>query len=468
VRNATDVLLRMLDEAVDFSRLQTGALQLGKDEFVLLDVIERARQELAVGVAPLKFEAHVDDNVPPRLLGDANRLKAAVAALVRSAAKFRSATSYVLRVGAEPAADNELILHLALGDLGRPFNAQRSFEAGGGKVLTFEGFVEHGFCGSGLGLPVTAGIAELWGGRLSMAEDASSPVLFHVTARFALPSSKNKNDLLAAVEQQLDAEPPPARVLHILLIEDSAANRRFYTSALEQRGHKVVAVANGQEALHVVQANGDVHSFDLVLIDLEMPLMDGWQTAAALHEFDTSRARPVPMVALTADRTDGNAEIAESGLFQAAVTKAGELAHFYSVVEGVTQNQVPPGRPAKRVVTEQQRLDLNGTLKRLGGSEALFQDLVRFFLEDAPVVLAELGTALKRDDIQTAERAAHSLKGLVANFGAREATRLATELQRLGHEGALDGAVPLYQRLETEVNLLRRELEAYQAQAATR
>jgi HPt (histidine-containing phosphotransfer) domain-containing protein len=315
VRNATDVLLRMLDEAVDFSRLQTGALQLVKNEFVLLDVIEKARQELALGVAPLKFEARLDDNVPPRLLGDANRLKAVVATLVRSAAKFRSATSYALHVGAEPAAEGDLILHLALGDHDRPFIAQRAFDAGGGKFRTFEGFAEHGFCGSGLGLPVTAGVAELWGGRLSMAEDASSPVLFHVTARFALPSSQNKNDLLAAVEQ---------------------------------------------------------------------------------------------------------------------------------------------------------RLDLDGTLKRLAGSEALFQDLVRFFLEDAPVVLAELGTALKRDDVKVAERAAHSLKGLVANFGAGEATRLATDLQRLGHEGALAGAVPLYQRLETEVNLLRRELEAYQAHARTR
>lgn len=463
VRNAADVLLRMLDEAVQFSRLQVGGVQLGKQQFSLVEVVGQARQELAKGVAPLKFEAQIDEKVPTILVGDPDRLRAVITALVRSAAKFRSAAVYQLRVGAEVGA--EVVLHLALGNDGRPFDALR-FDSGGGRFLSLQGFDDDGFCGSGLGLPVTAGIVELSGGRLWMADDASCPVLFHVTMRFAIANSERQTDLLAAVEERLDAQPSPGRSLRILLVEDTAANRRFYTSALEQRGHQVAAVANGKEALRAFEANGTESGIDLMLIDLEMPEMNGWQTAAALRALDAFRRRPVPMIALTAHATSGNPELARSALFNAAVTKAGEIAHFYCVVESLGQDGSPAGQTLDAAANNERRLDLEGTLKRLGGSRPLLLDLVRFFLEDAPVVLAELGTALERDDMKVAERAAHSLKGLVANFGAQEAIRLAAELQRLGHEGNLSEGRPLYQRLQTEVNLLRRELEAYQAGSA--
>jgi CheY-like chemotaxis protein len=464
VKRAADVLLRMLDEAVDLSRLETGTLALGETEFTLAGVIERVRE----AIGSLSLDATIDESASLRLIGDADRLTGLIVALARSATKFRSAAAYKLCIAAEPVEQGQVVLHLALGDRERPFEATEA-PLTGGRLLTLDDFFQGGFFGAGLGLPVAAGVAELMRGGLWMADDASSPALFRCSAQFALADSQTRYDLLEAVEERLAvaqrlAEPSPARSMHVLLVEDTAANRQFFASVLEQRGHMAVGVGDGQQALAAFQSAE--RPFDLALIDLEMPVMDGRQTAHGLRQLDVFKNRPIPLVALTAHRTDDNGELLRSGLFDAAVSKPCELAHFYDVVEGRYRGGPTDGRITQPVGTNGRRVDRRGTLARLGGNEQLFQDLARFFLEDAPTVLAELGTSLERDDARVAERAAHSLKGLVGNFGAKEAGRLATELQRLGHDGDLTTAPPLYQRLETEVNLLRRELEEYQASAA--
>lgn len=457
VKRAADMLLRMLDETVDLSRLEAGTLSLHEAEFVLADVVEQARGTLG----SLQLDSTIDEQAPVRLVGDADRLEALVVALARSATKVRSASAYKLCIVAESAVQDRVTLHLALGDAERPFEAT-AVPATGGKLLTFEDFLEDGFFGAGLGLAVSAGVASLMQGRLWMADDAASPALFRCSIEFAQAGDSACCDLLERVSQRLDAEQRP-RSMHILLVEDIAANRQFFTSALGQRGHTAVGVGNGEEAISAFQSQTTERPFDLVLIDLEMPVMDGWQTAAALHELPAFKTRPVPLVALTAHLTEGNSDLSTSHLFDAAVTKPCELGHLYDVVEG------RPGRrpfEGNREPAEPGRVDRRGTLRRLGGNEQLYQDLVRFFLEDAPTVLAELGTSLERDDAKVAERAAHSLKGLVANFGAKEAIQLAAELQHMGHEGDLTTAGRVYQRLQTEVNLLRRELEEYQANSA--
>ena len=466
VKHATDALLRILDEAVDFSRLEAGVLELGQAEFSLAEVVRQAQETLAEGSAPLRLSVTIDDRVPPRLVGDGDRWRQMIEALTRSAAKFRSGGDYDLRIAAKPAGSGMVRLHLALGDRQKPFDAIAPVRPKGGRVFTLKDFARHGYKGAGMGLPVAAGVAGLMGGRLWMADDASSPALFRVTAQFGLPERQRGGDLLAAIEAELDAGPTEVDSMHVLLVEDTPANRRFFTSVLEQRGHTVEAAANGSEALQVVQSRGIDRAFDLILIDLEMPVMDGRELAAAVRKLDSFATCPIPLVALTAHQVAGDADLVGSELFDAAITKPCELAQFYAVLEALPKRRSKERASVERDATPAERVDHRGTLDRLGGNERLFYDLARFVLEDAPVVLAELETALGGNEAKRAERAAHSLKGLVANFGAKEATRLAAELQRLGHDGELNGAAHIYQRLATEVNLLRRELEEYQARAA--
>jgi len=465
VKLAAESLLRILDEAVDLSRLEVGALELNEGAFSLADVVAQAHEALSQTSAPIELAVAIDESVPPRLVGDADRVRQVLVALARSAGKFRTGRAYQLRISAGPALEGKLILHFALGDPERTFEACDAHDCGG-QFLSPAYFAERGYAGPGLALPVAAGLAQLMGGHLWMTERPDSPVLFRLMARFGLPDSRRHADFLAAVEEELALHPPGAP-LRLLLAEDTIANHRFFTSVLAERGHKVVAVSNGQEALRAFGSHGGDTGFDLALIDLEMPVMNGWQTAAALRQLDAFRVRPVPLVALTAHRTDAAGELAHAPLFDAAITKPCELGYFYRVIETLARGSKSAGDPVTDDAladspSSKERVDYRGTLRRLGGNRSLFCDLVRFYLEDAPVVLAALASALERRDPPSVERAAHSLKGLVANFGARDAALLAADLQRLGHEGDLSEAVAIYEQLEREVHLARRELEGYQ------
>lgn len=463
VKHAADVMLRMLDEAIDFSRLEAGAVQLAPGEFVVGEVLRQVKEALNKGGASLELGVAIDASVPERLVGDANCLRVVLEGLTRSAAKLRPGRGYELQVLADPL-DAGTVLHVLFGNQGtfaQPRQSlEESFGSERGELLRLDDFARRGFFGSGLGLPVAAGLAELMQGEVWMSAVADAPVVFRFTARFDLPSGGSPADFMAALEQHLAGTSKPAAALRILLAEDTETNREFFRTALEQRGHQVVAVADGQAALKVFHSNATA-PFDVILLDVEMPFLDGREAATALRKLQKFCQSPVPIVALTAHQTSGTAEFSSGGLFDAAVTKPCDLQQLYALLEGLAggQAQIPsPSEPAS-LPTGDQRVDYRGVLRRLGGNEQLFYDLRRFFLEDLPGVLAKLHAALEEHNSEGVERAAHSLKGLVANFGAREATSLAAELQSLGQQRQLERAPPLFERLAEEVRLLRQELE---------
>ena len=459
VRQAADALLRILDEAVDLSRLEVGGLELNETEFSLSEIVEQARATLQKSSAPIELAVEIDDALPVRLVGDPDRLRQIVVGLVRSAAKSRTDKVYRLRIAGEPAAAEKLTLHFALGDAEEAFDTISPDESQGQK-LSLASFGEHGYRGPGLALPVLAGLAELMGGRLWMASNVRSPLILQLTAQFALVDDRRRNEFLATLEDQLGPQ-AVRHSLRLLLVEDTPANNRFFSSVLSRRGHEVVAVSNGKEALEAFQSQPYHAPFDLALIDVEMPVMNGWQTADRLRQLENFQRRPVPLVALTAHAPDRRMERAQGGPFDAAITKPCELERLYDVVESLAVGQEICTAPEAATPSRDERIDYRGTLRRLGGDESLFHDLVQFCLEDVPVVVAELRNAIECGDANGIERAAHSLKGLVANFGAKNAAQGAADLQRLGHEGNIGEAKSAFPRLEDEVRLFVGELAGY-------
>lgn len=463
VKQAADAMLRTLDEAIDFSRLETAAaLELAQEEFNPGEIARQVAQSLAQGAAPVQLDVAVEAGVPNRLTGDAGRLRCIIEGLARSTAKLRPGRAFDLRVLAD-RADTGFVLHFLIGKpaaLSEPRQLlEATFDTATGEPLRLADFARRGFFGAGLSLPVAAGLAERMRGEVWMSEKTAAAVVFRCTVRVGLAAGQSPSDFLAAIEKRLTASEPTAS-RHILLAEDTETNREFFRTALEQRGHQVVSVADGQAALEVFQSNS-ARPFDVILLDVEMPLLDGREAAAALRRLRSFSERPAPIIALTAHPTAGDATFSAGGLFDAALTKPCDLSRLYALIEtsaaghpplGITS--APPHAPAAGG-----RVDYRGTLRRLDGNRQLFYDLRRLFLEDAPNVLENLRAALDERDCDGIERAAHSLRSLVANFGASEATNLATQLQAIAQRRTLEQALAVFERLADEVGLLRHELE---------
>lgn len=476
VKQASDVLLLMLDELIDFSRLESGTFDLSHGAFALADVIAEAKTRLSrmTSSAP-QIEVDIDSGVPDRLAGDVERLGQMVAALVRSAVKLRSARAYRLRVAAAPAGERSVMLHFALGTAAGDFTAIAGDEldrdapaSEPGEWLTMQSIERTGYRGAGLSLPLIAGLAALMNGRLWAASDTKQPVVFRLTCQVETamdtPAAPLGDDLLAAVEARLDRQAAkPSAPLRVLLAEDTRANQEFFRAVLERAGHQVVAVSDGEHALREL-ASAEA-PFDVALVDLQMPVMDGHELAGQFRQSESYAARPVPLVALTADRVAGDARLLAGGGFDAAITKPCDLGHLLAVIDAVVRGVAPPqpAEPATQQAVHERLVDYRGALRRLGGDESLFRELISFFLEDAPAALERLRAALGRRDASLVEREAHCLKGLAANFGAPTAVAAATELQRLGHSGNLADAETHFRRLEADIAELVRELSAYTA-----
>jgi two-component system, sensor histidine kinase and response regulator len=238
-------------------------------------------------------------------------------------------------------------------------------------------------------------------------------------------------------------------------------NQRVTAGLLQQRGHRVVVVANGRAALVALEAQ----PFDLLLMDIEMPELDGFEATAAIraHEHEIrngSRPAPpgsayavariddarIPIVALTAHALKGMEE---------RCLAAGMDGYVSKPIQAETLDAMLARFAAAAILTPAATgpapVDLVGALRTAGGDRALLADLMRLFLDDCPVRVAELRAAVASGDPEHVQRAAHAIKGSVATFEAQRARDLAADLERAGRERRLDDATGLLGALEIEL-----------------
>jgi two-component system, sensor histidine kinase and response regulator len=243
------------------------------------------------------------------------------------------------------------------------------------------------------------------------------------------------------------------RKLQILLAEDNAVNQRLAVRLLEKRGHGVTLASNGKEALALLKTS----KFDLVLMDVQMPVMDGFQATAAIREEEATTGRHLPIVAMTAHAMQGDRERCLAAGMDAYISKPIQADEITAMVEKIAQPDLPP---AKQPTPKAPRpaLDLDEALSRLRGDKELLGDLAQVFLEDYPRQLTEIRKAVERGGWEELERAAHTLKGSVGNFGAQRAFAMASELEQCAQSEDPTGCRNLSSALEEELEILQAEL----------
>jgi two-component system sensor histidine kinase/response regulator len=251
--------------------------------------------------------------------------------------------------------------------------------------------------------------------------------------------------------------PEPAtavRPLRILLAEDNAVNQRLASSLLERRGHTVTVAANGREALAAI----DQQSFDVVLMDVQMPEMGGFEATAAIrakeHAF-TTRQR---IIAMTAHAMKGDRERCLAAGMDDYLTKPLDSRQLYAIVEAL------PDEPWRRGPIEPVRPAISDeVLARVGGDHQLLAEISRLFVDDAPQHLQRIRTALDARDSGSLRRAAHALKGAAANFDADKVVETARVLEEMGRTGDLTGHERAWLEITAQVESLLSTLRAFAA-----
>lgn len=281
---------------------------------------------------------------------------------------------------------------------------------------------------------------------------------------------------VATVDQQ-DADPKLEKLsaelsLEVLLVEDTPANRKVVERILSKRGHRVTSASNGREALDLVRER----DFSLVLMDVQMPSMDGIQATEAIrsHEAETGVQQHIPIIAMTAHAMAGDRQRCLAAGMDDYISKPISIRNVINIVEKYGMQkpsnlQTKQGPPVeKNACSSKEDSESNGDLKteidlekakeRLAGDEELLDDLIGFYLEDYPPLVEQIERAVTDNNSEALQRAAHSLKGLISNFEAENCRELAERVEHDAKHNDVKTAASNFGALKEMCRILAQEL----------
>jgi len=259
-------------------------------------------------------------------------------------------------------------------------------------------------------------------------------------------------------EDRGEAPPRRAKALRILLVEDNRVNQFLAMELLTVRGHSVTVATGGREALGL----HDRERFDLVLMDIQMPDMDGMEVVNLIRTREKEGAKRTPIVAMTAHAMKGDRERFIASGMDDYVSKPIRVEELFEAIERV----LPP--PAESDVTTRLSLDRTAALTKVRNKPELLRDLIRIFLEDAPRYMGDMKRGLAERNGPELSRAGHTIKGSSAYLGAEVVNKLAARIEVLGNEGKFDEAAGAVSDMEREMSRLKNELEKFATDLAAK
>ena len=439
VKSAADNLLFIIDDLLDFSKIEAGKVDLNTFEFSLRAELADTLRAMAIHARDkgLELSGSVDPEVPDELLGDAVRLRQVLINLIENAVKFtaQGEVSVHVQVSETLEAEREVELRFAVRDTGIGIPRDK-------QAVIFQAFAQQDtsttrrYGGTGLGLTIAARLAALMAGGIVVTSEPGQGSTFTLTARFLRKAGDSCGATTELSEASVSMHSAPAPPLNILIAEDNEFNAQLIRQLLQRRGHQVTVAINGIDAL----AHATRGSYELMLLDLHMPGLDGFEVIQKIRARERSTGGHLPVVALTArSRKEDRDRCLASGMdeFLGKPVHAGAL---WGAVERVTPLLVRPERAWPLPV------DSRVLLAACGGDANILERIGIALRGHLPLELQRAAHCLSAGDAAALREAAHRIYGMVSAVSS-QAGAVASELEDLAALGQLQAAAPLLDQL---------------------
>jgi PAS domain S-box-containing protein len=449
VKSAGDNLLGLINDLLDFSKIEAGKLELDISEFSLCAALSDTLRALKVraDAKGVDFSWDVRPEVPDSLVGDAGRLRQVLLNLVGNAVKFTDAGKVSVRVDvADAARDGLVALRFTVTDTGIGIpqeKQQRIFRA----FEQEDTSTTRKYGGTGLGLTIAARLVDLMGGAISVDSQPGEGSTFAFTACFQSPAEPVDNvaalKKCAADALPREQAPMPARSLRVLVAEDNEFNAQLIEQLLIRRGHLVSLAHDGRGALALLLGDS---TFDLLILDIHMPELDGFEVARAIRRGECDTRKHLPIIALTARSRNADREQCLAAGMDDFLTKPFRAEDLWAVVDAVLGSR--PSTAPSGGERSHPRTTLNAAtiLAACGGDDSLLRKMCQSFVARIPEHLATLEDALRQEDSQRLREAAHKICGMIATFSV-EAGDVAAKLEDSAARGNLQDCRTLGQQL---------------------
>lgn len=461
-------LLRIIDDILDFSKIEAGKLSF---EVVAMDV--RSVLESTCSIFTQRADAkgiHLDTvvyrSIPRFLKSDPVRLGQVLTNLVGNAVKFTQEGEVLVRAKVQGEDESTVTVRFEVSDTG--IGITQEVQQG-----LFEPFTQADasttrlYGGTGLGLAISRRLVEMMGGVIGVESTPGAGSVFWFTVCFERVSPSEMETVDAIMPVHVPDHSVPKKearsALRILVAEDNPVNQKVTLAQLGKLGYRADIVANGEDVLHALEEA----DYDLVLMDCQMPVMDGYEAARQIRLKEGDRRHTI-VYALTASALPRERELCREAGMDGFIGKPVDIRKLAGILEAVSHRlsndlglmdfngeaeeavAVPDARVERSVPTL--NFDVVSDLKRYSeeGKDNLFEDLRRIFTESLPERMKEIRDAFTVTDLERIDRAAHQLKGSGGVVGAERLVEICGDICRSSREESGEGLDQLIPELESE------------------
>ncbi len=457
------LLLSLLNDLLDFSKIEAGRLELESAPFSLRRTLGHLTRVLSVRASEkgLIFSCRMPAEVPDALIGDPVRLRQVLSNLADNAIKFTERGKVEVGVRVQSQDTEEACLEFTVWDTGIGI-LQSDLERIFHPFSQADASTTRRFGGTGLGLSICSSLVGMMGGHIWVESEAGKGSTFHFNVRLPLAAE------LPPEPETPDVPAAALSKLRILLVEDNAANQKLATYILQNRGHLVEIAGDGQEAICLIEQN----RYDVILMDVQMPEMDGLEATAAIRAREVGKRR-TPIIAMTAYAMKGDRErclaVGMDGYLSKPIDAHETIALVESLAGGATaagagaaSTRSCPTEPVSSPATTVFEPVI--ALKRCFNKQDLLREMIAYFFKDADNLRPQMRAALQKGDLTEVGRLGHRMKGTLVHLGAVAASEAVQRVERFmlyaGEQAEAEDAVSAFER---ECEVLRAVLTEYRA-----
>ena len=453
VRTAGKNLLTIVNDILDLSKIEAGMLQLETIPFSIASLVDSLHMMLQPSAAEkgITLRVRTDPALPPVVLGDPTRLTQILLNLAGNSIKFTERGSVSVSVELRSHDAERVWVRLAVEDTGigiAPHMLPHIFE----RFRQESDFTTRHYGGSGLGLNIVKSLADMQGGRVWVEHTSEAGSLFVVELPYAVAPENSLSELTPLGDQ----EAVPDESFRLLVVEDNVMNQKLAVAVLNRLGFRSEVAENGQKALEKLRER----SYDVVLMDIQMPIMDGYETTRLIRNELRS---DVPIIAMTAHALVGEREKCLRAGMNDFIAKPFQLDELRRVLRKYLASSLTlPGAETAANPAPPAAFDLSYLTTITGDDPEALAELLGAFLDQTPAQLSALRDALARSDGPGLGRAAHAMKASVQMLGLQNTTAQLVDIQQRAAQP--DADVPALAPLVRDVSAtLERELPAIEA-----
>ncbi|MDP1561339.1 MAG: response regulator, partial [Pirellulaceae bacterium] len=467
VHESGEALLTIINDILDFSKIEAGKLSLDPTEFEFRSSLYDTLRPLQMRAQAKSLEVRleVDPDVPPTVIADLGRIRQVLINLIGNSIKFTATGEIVVAFGLLDRSESTARLHGMVRDTGIGIPADK-LDSIFHEFEQVDSSITRKFGGTGLGLAITSKLIALMHGRIWVQSNFGSGSTFHFELEVGLPTHVPTVGDDALTRSQPNAPRSASttrrrsgiknRSLRILLAEDNRVNQRLAVGLLERMGHRVAVVESGQAAVDACQRD----SFDLVLMDVQMPGLDGLDATRAIRTNERLLGRHVPIIAMTAHAMSGDRQRCLDAGMDDYLSKPIRIAELEEKVASVIDESSSESANEDSIELDVDS-ELSGALDAIDHDTDLLRIMADAFREESAELLLVMSAAWERSDWEQLSHAAHSLKGSALALHASELAAICAVLEQTRDFGQREEVAAELEELRLELRSVETRLERF-------